>query len=601
MRSGWMRWVRTAAAGLALAAGVWAQGAGAAEPEVKNVTAAFLWPWTNAVGISFEVTGTLPTNAELFVTAKDVTSNTTYPVFGLTGDTGTNEGVHHMVWNLDQQGVKIQSTNVVFTVAYETNVYCVVDLSAGANASSYPVTYLYEPPSGGFNTDAYKTTKLVLRRIEAGTFTMGSPAGESGRDSDETHHQVILTKPYYIGLFEVTQKQWQLVTGSNPSYFSGDKRPVEEVSWNAIRGNSGTYNWPNSTAVDANSFIGRLQKRTGLAFDLPTEAQWEFACRAGTTTPYSYGNSANGDYMWYPSNSSSQTHEVGTKKPNAWGLYDMQGNVWEWCLDWYASNLGTAAVTDPKGASSGANRVKRGGGWNHDAAYCRSAGRNNYFPSGTGRDLGFRLVKSEGREEQAISFPSIGGHTWQDRVELSSSATSGLSVSFEVVSGPGVIEGNLLTFTGTGTVEVRAMQAGDVRWLPASVTQTVTVAKVAQSISFAVIGEQWTTNRVELSATATSGGEVAFEVVSGPGVIEGNVLTFAEAGTVVVRAVQVGDDKWLSAAAMQTVEVTGDGAETPDPPFSPGNGYVQVWGTSDNGMQAVPPAVLSNEIGRAHV
>ncbi len=391
MKSGWLRRIRSAAAMLALAAGVWAQGAGAAE--VKNVTAEYAWPW--GVGISYEVSGTIPADVPLYVTAVDRTKNITYysATNMLSGDTGTAAGKHQIVWDLDKQGISIQSTNVTFTVAYEWPLYCVVDLSAGANASSYPVTYLYEPPSGGFNTDAYKTTKLVLRKIPAGTFTMGSPSGESGRDSDETQHKVTLTKPYYIGLFEVTQKQYALVMGSNPSNFSGDKRPVEQVNYNTIRGSSSGAKWPASDAVDASSFMGRLRARTGLAFDLPTDAQWEYACRAGTTTAYSYGASANGDYMWYTSNSSSQTHEVGTKKANPWGLYDMHGNVWEWCLDWYTSNLGTAAVTDPKGASSGSSRVLRGGGWYSDAAYCRSAARNRNAPSSTYDNLGFRLSR----------------------------------------------------------------------------------------------------------------------------------------------------------------------------------------------------------------
>ena len=389
MRSGWMRRIRATAAVLALAGGLWAQGAGAAE--VKNVTAKYAWPW--GAYIDYEVVGTISTNAPLVVTATDRTSGDTYKAVAnaLAGDLGTAEGKRHLIWDLDTQGIKLQSTNVVFTVEY-LPMYCVVDLSEGANSLSYPVTYMDAPPSSGFNTDEYKTTKLVLRRIDPGTFTMGSPSGESGRDSNETQHKVTLTKSYYIGLFEVTQKQYALVMGSNPSYFSGDKRPVEQVSWNTIRGNT---NWPASSAVSASSFMGRIRARTGLGdFDLPTEAQWEYACRAGTTTAYSYGGSANGDYMWYSSSSSSQTHDVGTKKANAWGLYDMHGNVWEWCLDWYASNLGTAGVTDPKGASSGSLRVRRGGGWDSSAASCRSAGRYYGSPSGTDSYFqGFRLSR----------------------------------------------------------------------------------------------------------------------------------------------------------------------------------------------------------------
>jgi formylglycine-generating enzyme required for sulfatase activity len=255
--------------------------------------------------------------------------------------------------------------------------YCVIDLSAGANASSYPVTYLFEPPSNGFNTDVYKTTKLVLKRIEAGSFMMDG--------STET----ILSKPFYIGLFEVTQKQYSLVTGDNPSGFPGDKRPVECVSYNSIRGSSEGANWPASNAVDSDSFIGRLRRRTRVDFDLPTEAQWEYACRAGTTTVYSYGNTEDGDYMWYESNSSSQTHEVGTNLPNPWGLYDMHGNVREWCLDWY----GTLAYgADPKGASAGTGRVRRGGCWNHNASQCTSSCRYGMDPSRKYTNYGFRLA-----------------------------------------------------------------------------------------------------------------------------------------------------------------------------------------------------------------
>ena len=159
-----------------------------------------------------------------------------------------------------------------------------------------------------------------------------------------------------------------------------------------IRGSSAGAGWPSSSAVDASSFLGKLRARTGLDFDLPTEAQWEYACRAGTTTTYSYGDSANRSYMWYSSNSSSKSHEVGTKSPNPWGLYDMHGNVWEWCLDWYASSL--TGGTDPKGSSSGSCRVIRGGGWSYDAYNCTSSSRNYCDPSGKGSIYGFRLVRT---------------------------------------------------------------------------------------------------------------------------------------------------------------------------------------------------------------
>ncbi len=160
-----------------------------------------------------------------------------------------------------------------------------------------------------------------------------------------------------------------------------------------IRGSSVGAGWPTTSAVDSSSFLGKLRARTGIEFDLPTEAQWEYACRAGTTTTYSYGSSYDGNYMWYSSNLSSKTHEVGTKLPNLWGLYDMHGNVWEWCLDWYNSSL-TSKVTDPNGSSTGTYRVARGGSWNTVAASCTSSARNYDVSSSTSGICGFRLVST---------------------------------------------------------------------------------------------------------------------------------------------------------------------------------------------------------------
>ena len=217
-------------------------------------------------------------------------------------------------------------------------------------------------------------------------------------------YQVTLTKPFYCGVFEVTQKQYELVTGSNPSSYSykGDMRPVESVSWNTIRGNSSSYNWPSSANVDSNSFVGRLQARTGLNFDLPTEAQWEYACRAGTTSKYNNGGDTENDLRElgrYSGNRSNgkggytDAHtKVGSYEPNAWGLYDMHGNVREWCLDWH-ENL-SSGVTDPVGSSSGSYRVRRGGGWSHDASRCTSSYRDYYLPSNDTDSFGFRLVRT---------------------------------------------------------------------------------------------------------------------------------------------------------------------------------------------------------------
>ncbi len=310
--------------------------------------------------------------------------------------------------------------NLSFTAEYDDlQSYLVIDLSGGPNAASYPVSNLTDIPSGGW-TDEYKTTKLVLRRIDPGTFTMGAPTGEAGRaDSDEAPHQVTLTHSYYIGVFELTQRQWELVMGTRPSAFSNTvcyaTRPVENISYNLIRGADLGKWWPQMNAVDETSFMGKLRAKTGRLFDLPTEAQWEYACRAGTATALNsgknlsaaYGVDANmaevGRYYYnsgrydnsYDYNGSSDetgTAKVGSYLPNAWGLYDMHGNVVEVCLDWFKTG-NSDAVTDPVGPDTGAERSARGGGWSNNSSFCRSASRKSTLTqSARHSDSGLRVV-----------------------------------------------------------------------------------------------------------------------------------------------------------------------------------------------------------------
>ncbi len=298
------------------------------------------------------------------------------------------------------------------------DLYMVIDLSRGTKAAKgYPVTYLADVPKGGWKDD-YKTDKLVLRRIEPGTFTMGSPQDELGRKGGEMQHEVTLTRPFYIGVFEVTQCQWERVMGDWPSHFSNERcrdgRPVEKVSYNDIRGARDGANWPSSNCVDAASFMGRLRERTGKAFDLPTEAQWEYACRAGTQTALNSGKNLTStnrcpnvaELGRYKDNSGDGarngdtkvgTAEVGSYLPNAWGLYDLHGNVWEWCLDWRGNYPGTES--DPKGALSGSYRVYRGGSWNFFGYYCRSAFRDSArYPGSRSYELGFRAVLPPGQQ-----------------------------------------------------------------------------------------------------------------------------------------------------------------------------------------------------------
>jgi len=298
-------------------------------------------------------------------------------------------------------------TLVTATTFGAADDYIVIDLSGGPGAKSYPVTTLAAVPAGGW-TNEHKTTKLVLRKIPKGTFIMGSPSGELGRYSDETQHQVTLTQDFHIGVFQVTQKQYELVMGTNPSSYKGDARPVENVSYNTIRGaTTDGINWPDTGgSVKADTFLGRMRARTGLAFDLPTEAQWEYACRAGTVTALNSGKNltaATGacpnmaEVGRYENNQNdgkggyTNTHtKVGMYLPNAWGLYDMHGNVWEWCLDCYVSDIGTAAASDPKGPATGPGRVLRGGRYNV-AYHCRSACRDYDYPSNGSSYVGFRL------------------------------------------------------------------------------------------------------------------------------------------------------------------------------------------------------------------
>ena len=214
--------------------------------------------------------------------------------------------------------------------------------------------------------------KLVL--IPKGTFTMGE-----GSDA----HEVTLTQPFYLSVYEVTQEQYERVMGKNPSNFKGPQNPVEEVSWD-----------------DAVEFCRKLselpeEKAAGRVYRLPTEAEWEYACRAGTTTKYSFGDSESelGEYGWFDKNSDRKTHPVGQKQPNKWGLYDMHGNVWEWCSDWYGG-YPKSAVTDPVGGSTGSARVFRGGSWSCGAAGCRSANRAGSDPSYRGDYVGFRVALS---------------------------------------------------------------------------------------------------------------------------------------------------------------------------------------------------------------
>ncbi len=217
---------------------------------------------------------------------------------------------------------------------------------------------------------------LEMVLIPAGTFMMGSPASEAGRITNETSHKVTLTKGFNLGIYTVTQEQWESVMGKNPSDTKGAKLPVTNVSWE-----------------DCQEFIKKLNAKPNGGYRLPTEAEWEYACRAGTTTAYSFGDKITPKDANYKDSKIGKPIEVGSYEPNAFGLYDMHGNVWEWCEDWYA-DYPAGSVTDPKGPATGEDRVLRGGSFDNFVSIARSSYRSYGSPTSRSYFNGFRLART---------------------------------------------------------------------------------------------------------------------------------------------------------------------------------------------------------------
>jgi formylglycine-generating enzyme required for sulfatase activity len=234
-------------------------------------------------------------------------------------------------------------------------------------------------------------------RINGGTFTMGSPASEVGRGGDEGPQRQVTVSSFYIGRHEVTQKEYEEVMGTNPSRFKGNNLPVETVSWFDVieycnRRSQREGLTPAYTISGSGNNRTVTWNRNADSYRLPTEAEWEYACRAGTTTAYNTGAVINNNTGWYNVNSGGRTYPVGEKPANAWGLHDMHGNVFEWCWDWYGS-YSNGAQTNPTGASSGSSRVLRGGSWSDSAEYVRSAYRVDGYPNYRFNSIGFRLAR----------------------------------------------------------------------------------------------------------------------------------------------------------------------------------------------------------------
>ncbi len=365
-----------------------------ADVKVTSVELKPRYPWKGLVDIVYSVTcDEIDSNAQPFEVrvefeGYDAVLDKKIKLKTLAGD-GVGVPIklgepNTTTWNAAKDYPTINTAAFKVKIHASVPLYMVVDLSEGPDANSYPVRYTGEAPN--LDDDTCRTTELWLRRISPGKFTMGSPAEEMGRSDDELQHEVTITKSFYIGVFECTQKQWQLVTRGNPSYYKNDLNPVERINHDTTK-----------------EFLNTLKNKTGLAFDLPTEAQWEYACRAGTTTAFNSGKD-----LTNPNGADSALNEVGngggyntdskvgSYKPNAWGLYDMHGNVWEWCLDWYDSEYySVSPAEDPAGPTTGSARVIRGGSSHSQASKdCRSAKRSNNNPNGyygSSDYLGFRV------------------------------------------------------------------------------------------------------------------------------------------------------------------------------------------------------------------
>ena len=340
---------------------------GKVESETKTFkTAAYILPTvttSEVTNVSFTTAecGGEVTEGDLTVTARGVCWNTT--------DNPTVDDSH----TVDGSGAGAFTSTITDLTGNTT--YYVRAYATTSEGTVYGETRTFE--TNNPNEFTVNGVSFEMVYVEGGTFDMGatSEQGSDAYDDEYPVHSVTLSD-YYIGRCEVTQELWEAVMGSNPSNFRGAQNPVESVSWN-----------------DCQEFVIRLNRLTGRTFRLPTEAEWEYASRGGNKSRhYKYSGSNNIDYVaWYTDNSGRKTHAVGTKTANELGIYDMSGNVWEWCSDWYGG-YSAGAQTNPQGPSSGSGRVLRGGGWNNGAGSCRVSLRSYDGPGNSGSFNGLRLV-----------------------------------------------------------------------------------------------------------------------------------------------------------------------------------------------------------------
>ena len=411
------------------------------------------YPWNGLVDIDYTVADAssvgLDDNLEVLMVDKAVTPAVTNRALTfLQAPLPMTDGKHRITWDANADGVTNRTDQAEFhvKVVHYAAAYMVVDVSAGSGAdATYPVDFLNGEPDGGFKQNKYMENKIVFRRIRPGSYIAGSPSDEAntadayngaddkglpGAEVREKPHRVMISKTLYVGIFEVTQAQYEKVMGSNPSIWTGSQgsphRPVEQVLYGELRGDG----WPRTTAPAADSFMDRLNKRCKSkdehgeytvdvkGFDLPTEFQWEYACRAGSTEAFyskdGFDNTDSGaqkDQLeligLYKDNASKGVHppvsgvykttDVGAFQPNAWGLYDMIGNAWEWCCDWFQADIVSLnQEVDPKGADSGYGnrRIARGGGYNTAISCCRVAFRQGFNNTIRNGSIGFRIFRS---------------------------------------------------------------------------------------------------------------------------------------------------------------------------------------------------------------
>ena len=405
-----------------------------------------MWPWSTKVAIDYELTCNPGETWDVSLTVKDAQNN---DVTGLSnaiyGDiANVAGGAHRLIWDPGRSLATGTAPVLSYTLSLREPLgkkYMIVDLTRDGEGK-FSVSYLDEEPSGGFNTDTYKTTKMVFRRCPAGSFMMGSPEDEPERNkftnngeqtlaNMERQHKVTLTRDFYLGLFEVTEGQSYLIWNDSHGAQSSSAPLRGLVPWNFRQPSATSYNhvdWAASTDVESDSFVGQFRAGisgesliSGYVFDLPTEAQWEYACRAGTTNvwnndgPWSPTDAydANNEYVGdladltldtlgrYRYSIYNETHKqrngpvaVGTFQPNAWGFYDMHGNVMEICLDAWPTtgNDGSDAMDPVLGVGVVGARVARGGCWSLRASYCRSAAKNRVPVQTANTSAGVRLA-----------------------------------------------------------------------------------------------------------------------------------------------------------------------------------------------------------------